>query len=308
MKKIEKDAESAAHLGALQKALNLTQTQFAEKLRVKQGTTSRWLAGDKHRAPSSEAYCRMAKLATYPDSLWFWERAGVDQQAILSTAENILRERGAPLAEGETIRVQRFRMDAQGHEENLGLFPLPGEKVVNPLSTKCLVIDENLASRWAPYGSIVALDTSQKRAKDLVNQNVLILANPDRASGSLGHVFETFMRRWRTGVAMGRLLIKQVRYPEVHSLSEVFPISNESDWVLTLGPIGDVLTEWQPYDEALCVGSWSPRLAQGMAAVEAEKQSHELVKKLAYQEIEVDPPYQILGRLICWFSPLYKAK
>lgn len=139
MKK-KKKSEIADQINALMTAKCLRQAGLAHEIGVSPSRISEWLAGK--RAPSPEAYCRMAKLAAYPESLWFWGRAGIDQQAMLSTAETILKERRAPVIEGETFRVRRVRKTPHGLEEAGPPLPMPVQAIPHPLSTLCFVLEK----------------------------------------------------------------------------------------------------------------------------------------------------------------------
>jgi SOS-response transcriptional repressor LexA len=56
--------------------MKLTQAGLAERLGVSPATVSRWLQGTHE--PTAQAYVALGNLARKPDSLYFWERAGMN--------------------------------------------------------------------------------------------------------------------------------------------------------------------------------------------------------------------------------------
>ena len=59
--------------------LGLTQAGLAERLGVSPATVSRWIQGKYE--PTAEGYVALGNLAQRADSMYFWERAGVDTSA-----------------------------------------------------------------------------------------------------------------------------------------------------------------------------------------------------------------------------------
>lgn len=56
--------------------LGLTQAGLAERLGVSPATVSRWIQGKYE--PTAEGYVALGNLSRHPDSMYFWERAGID--------------------------------------------------------------------------------------------------------------------------------------------------------------------------------------------------------------------------------------
>ena len=162
---MRKKSEVSRRVSDLRKARNETQAQFAETLNVTQPMVSAWESGVD--VPSLGAYLRLGNKATYPDNIWFWRQAGMDEEAVLSASKNLSKERGAPPAPGEIIRIPRFRETRQGRESAGPPIPLPTEFIPNPASTVCLEVDEKSnAIEECPKG-LVLLDTSYEGAEDL---------------------------------------------------------------------------------------------------------------------------------------------
>ncbi|HTV82567.1 MAG TPA: XRE family transcriptional regulator [Acidobacteriaceae bacterium] len=60
--------------------LQLTQAGLAERLGVSPATVSRWIQG--RIEPTAHTYIALGNLARPPDSLYFWERAGMDPSGL----------------------------------------------------------------------------------------------------------------------------------------------------------------------------------------------------------------------------------
>jgi transcriptional regulator with XRE-family HTH domain len=60
--------------------LQLTQAGLAERLGVSPATVSRWTQG--RIEPTAQTYIALGNLAHSPDSLYFWERAGMDPSGL----------------------------------------------------------------------------------------------------------------------------------------------------------------------------------------------------------------------------------
>lgn len=68
--------EWSLRIQQLLRNLKLTQAALAERLGVSPATVSRWAHG-RHE-PSAQTYVALGNLAHPPDSIYFWERAGMD--------------------------------------------------------------------------------------------------------------------------------------------------------------------------------------------------------------------------------------
>jgi len=315
--------ETCDRIKGLRSKLGLNQEQFAQKVGVTQPTVSGWEASEES-IPSSESFMRMGNLAGFPDAFFFWGQGGLDAQAMLSYAEQLLKERGLPPQEGEIIRISSIRKTAEGTENLDRLVPFPG--VANPGSTICLIVDDSAASPGVRSGDAIVLDTSHSDAGDLLpfwDKIVAVDAAPEAGSKyPLGHIHyhpgggsSQPWRGWAGRVLMGRLRFKQFRHPNMPR-SEQLPLVGAT-WVATLGPFGDCETEWQSGDKELHLGEWSDReswsrqcrlqqrfyriedreaLAAATDALGAEE------REQARSKIRLEPAYHILGRVI-WFGP-----
>jgi transcriptional regulator with XRE-family HTH domain len=333
-------SQAAELIKALRVAKGKTQAQFAAILGVTQPMVSAWEGGSDE--PSREMFAKLGNLASYPDNLWFWQQAGIDQQAMLSAAEQVLKEGGAPATEREITRVRPYQQTGQATEGPD--LVLPARFVSNPLSTRYLVIDGKLASAIFPIGDVVVLDVSAEKAVDLRPLwGEIVLVDLTRPKDTAGLRMTEF---WKEGLNIGRLRCKQ------YSLDPFY-------WLATLGPFDDADTRYSPGDTATIVGTWrhpgppkdpipgSPRertsrerqklyaqytrvreRARGGSIYyrtpeveQAEKALHEADILLSQQErdemreaeeeAKLQAPIQmrltegcrILGRVICWFRP-----
>ena len=333
-------SQAAELIKALRVAKGKTQAQFAAILGVTQPMVSAWEGGSDE--PSREMFAKLGNLASYPDNLWFWQQAGIDQQAMLSAAEQVLKEGGAPATEGEITRVGPYQQTGQASEGPD--LVLPARFVANPLSTRYLVIDDKLANAIFPPGDVVGLDVSVSNAVDLRplwgQIAVVHLTRPKDRSALRTTEF------WKEGLNIGRLRYKQY-------------LHNPLYWLATLRPFDDTETRYRPGDTVTIVGTWqhpgppkdpipgSPRectsreqqkvYAQYLRVRErarsgsiyyttpeveqAEKALHEAEISVLQQEhhemreaeeearlqapmqMHLTPGCRILGRVICWFRP-----
>jgi transcriptional regulator with XRE-family HTH domain len=175
---------------ALREARHDTQAELAKCLGVTQGAISAWERDDKERAPSAEAFFRLANLAENPeDKVLFLGKAGIAPETITSAARKIAKdfvedhiERAKVLKDkGDVILIRRYRETAQGIEKAGPRVPLPTEFIPNPDSTCCFVVDE-LASGVidAPRGLLV-VDTSVEGTEnlhDLLSRVILLWYKP----------------------------------------------------------------------------------------------------------------------------------
>jgi transcriptional regulator with XRE-family HTH domain len=178
-----------------------SQKALAEALGLVQTVVSAWERGDN--IPSSEAWVKLGNLAPYPDNLWFWAQAGMDEQAILSAAEKLLKDRvkdpGSLVEKGSVVLVPRFRETLQGREEAGSPVPLPAEFIPNQNSTICVLIDE--AARGivnAPRGTFI-VDTSVEEAQELT----------DLWGKAVLLDFQLEDRSFPKGIYAGRLLLSE---------------------------------------------------------------------------------------------------
>ena len=225
----------------LREARGMSQVKFADLIGVTPPTISRWEAGEV--IPPAEGCLRLGNLAPYPENLWFWQQAGIDPEMMLSTAGQILRERGAEPAPDEVVYVPRTSGTVQEGEEAGRPIPLPAEFVPNPLSIRCLVVDETLANSIFPVGDLILVDVSANNAEDLRplwGQVVLVhLTRPKDLAGLRMAGF------WKEGLNIGRLRCRTMQS------------GDRLHWVATLGPFDDAQVWYESDKRLTVVGSWA---------------------------------------------------
>ncbi len=280
----KKISESAQQIKLLRKSLGDKQTDFANRLEVTQPMVSAWEAG--RDTPSSAFFIRLGSLASYPQSMWFWKQAGMDEQAILSAAEGVLRKRSIPV-EGEIIRVPRFRETLRGRESAGPPIPLPKEFVPNPASTVCFVVDKDASAVLDSPHAIFILDETNKNASNLLPfWGKVVFAEYEAEAGT--------NPRWRSGIYAGRLVYfnSWPRKPDDSYTVEAelyFITGLESKRPLELG--------WKAYPElkgSADIGIGLPPLGQN-PLLDAARQK---VSARAASELRLSFGWRILGHVI----------
>jgi transcriptional regulator with XRE-family HTH domain len=168
--KMAKSPEVADRIYDLRSKRRETQTQFAEAVGVTQQSISDWESKTTDAVPSSDSYLRLGTLAPYPDNLWFWGQAGLDQEAMLSAAEKLLHERGKEPPKGKTVAVPRLvAMGETTEKSELRLWD--AKDIPKPGSVAYFeVLPAHHGIARPPIhrpGTIILLDTSGASATDL---------------------------------------------------------------------------------------------------------------------------------------------
>ncbi len=129
-------------------------------LEVSVSTVSAWERGDYE--PTSEKYLALGNIAPYPDSLWFWEKAGMKPSAMLSASERLMEERNVALPAAEIVRIPVAEMTADGLRETSEFVAFPSRWLPHPASTKCLTVGGNPARTGGAFapGSVLLIDES----------------------------------------------------------------------------------------------------------------------------------------------------
>jgi transcriptional regulator with XRE-family HTH domain len=281
---MKENPQFGERIKSVRTARNLSQVEFADRLGVSQATVSAWESED--HPPSPEAYGQLGNLAPYPDNLWFWQEAGLDPQKMLSAAEQTLKERvkdrTALPDPNAVVEIQRFRLTGQGREKTGPALLIAAERVPNPLSTVCLVLDDKTAELCFAPGDIVALDVSPGGPTDFqpFSDQVALVQFAPRADQQKPEWLD-----WPEGPRWGRLRCKRWS-------------RDDSWWVATLGPVTDTETKYRLGDGSILIGSWtdrdiSPGFGEGLVP---EKGRLEAAAK-----IQLYGGCQILGRVVAWY-------
>lgn len=314
----------------IRKELAMDQEPFGRHLGVGQGTVSAWERDDKKRAPSAEAFFRLATIAPQTDDqVFFLERAGLNREIIGRAAEKLIGEQITRPEGIEMILVPRVRKTPQGLEPVGEPLMMPPETIANPLSTYCFVLDEIEA----------VVDTTEAESAELMpfwGKPILVEFSPENNGP------------WPKGVLCAGVLHGPHR--------EI--LLGRVDWNAEFVPIGSLGMEWR----SIVVGTWTegklaaPRTSEGgrittAAEVKAKficraKENHprlpsepeaewesraykaeerdskekwkDLIMKFAVEEAErikyarqavrIPDGCKILGRMIAWFPSKAEAK
>ena len=270
---------------------DMSQTKFADLLHVQQTTVSAWETEDN--VPSPEALMNLAKLAPDSEKLWYWEQAGMDKQAILSIAEKILQERGAPPVKGEILRLPSIRRSAQGEEKEVGTRPEFAPAIPNPLSTKHYILESPEQIRGIETNKIEAIldvsDVGPQLFLPYWDKAVLIeLANlrPEQRSDFSTHW------GWQAGLYMGKMRLKEPGNGLFYANLEPFT--------------GMRLAERANVRIGIPLGFWDAQNAADAKTLMATGASYFDPKKTrerAKAEVRPHPGCTILGRVIKWWKP-----
>jgi len=198
-KKMKKKSLFPPRIKKLMKDRDVSQVGLSKLARISQSKVSLYLSGDEQ--PSAAVCAVFGNLASYPDNLWFWERGGMDKQAMKTAIGKSNKEEGAPPAPGEVVRIPRFHETLKGREPAGTPIALPSEFIPNPLSTIAILTDEQSTTVVdAPRGLFI-LDTSIEGVQDLSElwTRVVILRHPGIPGKLTG---------WPAGIYAGRLTLE----------------------------------------------------------------------------------------------------
>jgi transcriptional regulator with XRE-family HTH domain len=137
----------------------MKQSHFGSRLGVGQGTVSAWERDDKDRAPSAEAYFRIAMLAPRPeDQAFFLQKAGLSREIIVSAANTLAGEQVVRPKEGEMVSIRHFLEGYEMRQEVLPTLTLPAWLVPNPVATRYFPIDEKSRGYGLESGDILLVE------------------------------------------------------------------------------------------------------------------------------------------------------
>lgn len=291
---MKKSRELSDKIKRLLSSTKLTQAQLASKLGVTQPAISDWKNPKAKSRPSAQTLMQMGNIAPYPDNVWFWKQAGLDESQMVSAAESIVKQRMAAPEESSVIAVPPI-----GESGGKKVWYVDASLVPNPGCVAYIEIPKWHSSDpvLVDSGGVVILDTSDANAPDLQpfwNRVVLVRYRYPRITdtptrfymGRLRLHLDQFINRWwaRVGPMPNR---------GAHVLSEEPP------------PIGPPKTEGEmlahlmyrdPLVGQLPIGEWAPSAQDSHdEAVLREQAKRELRANLSNAAI--------LGRVITWFQP-----
>ena len=270
-----------------------TQAQFAKTLGVTQPMVSAWEKG--RDIPSANFCLQLGNLASYPDSVLFWQGAGLDQEAMVRASEKILWERGTALVTEGTVRIPCFLKTAQGTKRLDGLFPISAEFRGSGASTVCLVIDETASSLELPAGVHIIVDESTKNTEKLssLREHVILIESsvPFRVSADKTSIHYRF-----GSLYMGRLRFK----PETLMPDESGRFS--ITWVAILNP-DEPTFSWRLRNQGTLIGHSTYFPEKSPASEKENAKFQEAAERHAISEMRPKLGIKILGEVRGCFWP-----
>jgi transcriptional regulator with XRE-family HTH domain len=185
--------------------LKLTQAGLAERLGVSPATVSRWIQGKYE--PTAEGYLALGNLYPGPESMYFWERAGVDTSAFpdasFRRAQSSLRVSLSDFAliagqkvshrfagTGAAVAIPLLNVSAYGDPipptENVSLSSVEVQEVLLAPVAWCPhpehmvgmhLVGDSMVPTIAP-GSILFVDTASTE-RDQLNQKIAVVSHRD---------------------------------------------------------------------------------------------------------------------------------
>lgn len=192
--------EWSARVSAFRKRLNISQTEFGERLNTSAMAISRWERGQAE--PTAAAYLRLGNLAGDPTCWYFWGRAGINASDILRVLPasrsrwrqgkiaNVQvvhagAERASSIKPTDFVAIPLLPVHAATANEDtdevsdLDLLPpeaiwaAPAEWCPNPSQTISLRVKGDSMSPLILDGYIIAVDTSDISHDKLIGQIVV---------------------------------------------------------------------------------------------------------------------------------------
>jgi hypothetical protein len=172
------------------------QSAFAKMLGFQPTTLSAWMTGAS--LPSPDAYMVLGRKApSIEDSLFFWEKAGLTRDAILSAAAKIERERGrdvaSEIAAGDAVIIAPL---AEFNDGSMTDLVLPRRCVPNATSVRYLIVNQGFEYASGPpppfeIGDILLVDVSHSDSIDLMpfwGETVLFCGGLERGGYMVGQL------------------------------------------------------------------------------------------------------------------------
>lgn len=281
---MRKNSGIVKQIKKFRKALGMNQVEFAKHVGFPQSRISELERG---KAPSVEMLLRLGTIAAYPDRLWFWGRAGIDKELMLSVFAEFSRDIGQKPPVGKVIAVPPFQKDGPMWYVDGRSIPLGSLPAYYVLAGECI---EDIF-RLSNSGAMILLDTAAndaKTAKPFWDSLVLVEATEENR--------RNFPFPPRRGLHMGWLHLgtgeaEGVRYAVLDPTSQ-----STHDY-----------TPYQPSD-SIAFGRWTgaeiaDEQRKRYFAAEGRKSEWEFFDAAAKEELRLFPGCTILGRVLGWFVP-----
>lgn len=278
--------ELGKRIDALRRLRNETQSEFARRLGVNQGTVSAWIRGDKSRKPSAEMIWRLSSLATDPaDILWFLEQTGLSVQAILAAARKIHELRYDAPPPGSTVNV----MPLHGAESQDALLA-ERKRVPNPDHTFYTSVDVRAADFILAPG-LVTIDVRYRGTllAPFWEDIVLVHIDPEKADGVARSLYADDF--------LGRVWL--------HVVLDNFDVPGRTPGLAAVAMLGGVSLAQRL--RALTIGrffhpDW--RKPEFLERVQRDdkfaRRAIEEMSDAARKDMQTDPGIEIVGRVLRW--------
>lgn len=188
--------EDSARIRELRNVLHLSQEAFGRECGVGRVAAVLWESGKT--SPTTQAWCQMAKMAgkaAPPMAPWFWEKVGIDREAIeillpeLQKLSKKSEQRIRKLAEEQRIEfsnvpIMSMRLSHDGPISiSSGLIEkwisMPKDILPNDSSAFALSVSHLFVRPIFSLGDVVVIDLSEKDVAILDDQLVLVVYSPD---------------------------------------------------------------------------------------------------------------------------------
>jgi transcriptional regulator with XRE-family HTH domain len=288
--------DDARRITALRNRFAITQARLAEILGVTQPMVSSWEAG--RETPSAESWIKLGNLSPWPDSLWFWEQAGLKPSALAATAEKALRELSKPatpeLLTDQLVGVPPFKKGADRGTEGRARL-VERDYVPNPISTSYYTIDKDSEGYGLNAGDILLIDSSESGSPSLMPfWDQMVLLEHDRSldyHGGLKEGVEHFQH------FVGWLLLE--KYKAGGDIGTIYYAAVKPLLPHLGGPHAG---------GEMPVAAWQCKSADGvMLGLDGQETTSLAADFQARTQLRFSPKDRILGRVIGWFRAPSKS-
>ncbi len=183
---------------------NLSQVDFAVKIRSQPTTVNAWMKGPS--LPSPQAYVALGiEAPCTEDSLFFFEQAGLTKEKLIEAADKLRLARSGPLAESDVYYHPVYRETEQGLQQDGSLIALPTMSVPDKDHFICLRIDpDSFGLPEMPLGLHI-VDHSIKGTRNLTFCfDKLAVVRYTRKGGGFGFL---------SGLYLGTVKVRYSQFP-----------------------------------------------------------------------------------------------
>lgn len=164
----------------------ITQEALGKRLGVARSQISSWEAGKEK--PGAGKLIALAREAPDPESLYFWQQAGVDPPEIEMSLRARMHRAGERIVLPEMSRIpklsiaallERLNGGARTTAESADYILLPSRFVVEDPSIVCVQVPPNSGNSQLSVGDLVLIDTSQRAVNKCLSCFVALACEND---------------------------------------------------------------------------------------------------------------------------------